>query len=197
MTQTRKMTTFAILVALLLLLSFTPLGFIPIPPLNPTTMHIPVIIGGIILGPLYGGILGGVFGLLSLIRATTITFSFIFSPFIPVIGTSNGDWRAVIIAIVPRILIGVVSAYVYQIFKKQSKLASALAGIAGSLTNTILVMNLIYFIFKEPYAALVGKNVNVLYNAILAIILTNGVFEAICAGVITVLVINVYQKIVK
>ncbi|MBS7578068.1 MULTISPECIES: ECF transporter S component [unclassified Enterococcus] len=196
MTQTRKTTTLAILVALLFLLAFTPLGFIPIPPLNPTIMHIPVIVGGILLGPVYGGVLGGIFGLISLFRAT-LQGNFIFSPLVAVPGTANGDWRAIIIALLPRILIGIVAYYVFQLFKKRGRLACVIAGVAGSLTNTILVMNLIFFIFKEPYAVMVGKNVNVLYNAILAIILTNGVFEAVCAGVITVLVVNVYQKVSK
>lgn len=196
MSQTRKTTTFAILVALLLLLSFTPLGFIPIPPLNPTIMHIPVIVGAIILGPVYGGSLGFIFGMISLFRAT-LQGNFIFSPLVVVPGTSNGDWRAAIIAIVPRILIGVVSYYVYQLLKKHKSFAAVTAGVLGSLTNTVLVMNLIYFIFKTPYAALVGKSVNVLYGAILTIVFTNGLFEAVCAGVLTLLIVNVYQKVIK
>ncbi|MDR1567377.1 MAG: ECF transporter S component [Streptococcaceae bacterium] len=197
MSKTKKTTTFSILVALILILSFTPLGFIPIPPLNPTTIHIPVIVGAIILGPLYGGALGAIFGLISLFRAT-LQANFIFSPLVAVPGTSSGDWRAIIVAIVPRILIGIVAHYVYQLFKNHHKTAAyAIAGVAGSLTNTILVMNLIFLFFKAPYAKLIGKSVDILYNAILGIVFTNGLFEAICAGILTVLIVNIYQKIVK
>lgn len=58
--------------AILILLAVTPLGFIPIGPINATTMHIPVIIASIVLGPRLGAFLGGTFGLISMIRSTVI-----------------------------------------------------------------------------------------------------------------------------
>ena len=67
--DTLRMVQLAILIALEAIMAFTPLGFIMIPPISATLMHIPVIIGAILLGPLRGGILGGCFGLFSVIRA--------------------------------------------------------------------------------------------------------------------------------
>ena len=81
--KTQYMTSMALFLAIEIILVVTPLGYIPIGPLNATTMHIPVIIAGIVLGKKAGAELGFVFGLTSLIKATIqpgIT-SFCFSPF--------------------------------------------------------------------------------------------------------------------
>ena len=68
MNNTKKFTLTAMFLAILLLLALTPLGFITLGPLNSTTMHIPVIIGSIVLGPKIGSMLGGTFGIISLIK---------------------------------------------------------------------------------------------------------------------------------
>ena len=69
-TDVRLLAQMALLVALELVLAFTPLGYIPLGFMNATTMHIPVILGACLLGPKMGGVLGAVFGVTSVIRAT-------------------------------------------------------------------------------------------------------------------------------
>ena len=81
--RTQKLTLAAFFVAIEILMAVTPIGFIPVGAINITTMHLPVILSGIILGPLYGALMGFVFGLTSMLKATFapgIT-SFCFSPF--------------------------------------------------------------------------------------------------------------------
>ena len=80
MKNTKNFTLTAMFLAIMILLAVTPLGFIPIGPINATTMHIPVIVASIILGPRLGAFLGGTFGLISLIRSTFIPtpLSFVF-----------------------------------------------------------------------------------------------------------------------
>lgn len=207
MKNTKTFTLTAMFLAILLLLSAVPfLGFIPIGPINATTMHIPVIIASIVLGPRIGAFLGGVFGIISMVRSTIIVspLSFIFSPFIPVIGTDQGSWKAIIIAMVPRILIGIVPYFVYMGVKKVTKnrptsqtISLFVAGFLGSATNTILVMNLIYFLFKDSYAQSMGVSVTAVYTAILSIIFTSGVVEAIVAAIATVAVTSVLLRLVK
>ena len=51
--------------------AFTPFGYIPLGFMNATIIHVPVIIGAIILGPKYGGFLGLVFGITSLWKIRT------------------------------------------------------------------------------------------------------------------------------
>ncbi|MDA9461424.1 MULTISPECIES: ECF transporter S component [Enterococcus] len=204
MKNTKNFTLTAMFLAIMILLAVTPLGFIPIGPINATTMHIPVIVASIILGPRLGAFLGGTFGLISLIRSTFIPtpLSFVFSPFIPVIGTDQGSWKALIVALIPRILIGVVPYFVYKGIQRLTKnkvspLSLFLAGIAGSLTNTILVMNLIYFLFQQDYAQVLGTNINAVYSAVLAVIFTSGVPEAIVAGLVTAAVSTVLLRMIR
>ena len=196
MKNTRTFALTAMFLAIMILLAVTPLGFIPIGPINATTMHIPVIIASIVLGPRLGGFLGGTFGLISMIRSTVIQtpLSFVFSPFIPVIGTDHGSLKALLIAFIPRILIGVVPYFVYKGILKLSKnkfqgVSLFLAGLAGSFVNTI------YFLFQQDYAQVVGKSIHALYTAILAVIFTSGVPEGIIAGIATVAVGSVLLRL--
>ena len=55
------MATLAMLCGLLLVMGMTGIGFIPLPVIKATTMHIPVILAGIFLGPNYGAAVGFVF----------------------------------------------------------------------------------------------------------------------------------------
>jgi len=200
----RNFTLTAMFLAIMIILAVTPLGFIPIGPINATTMHIPVIIASIVLGPRIGAGLGAVFGVISLARATVIItpMSFVFSPFIANPLTNQGDWRAVIVAIIPRILIGVVPYFVYKglhrLMKEKARPVSLfIAGVAGSLTNTILVMNLIFFFFKDSYANVLQVTADAVYGVILGIIFGSGLVEAIVAGIATMGVSAVLLRLMK
>ncbi|MEY8446279.1 ECF transporter S component [Enterococcus ratti] len=202
MKNTKTFALTAMFLAVMILLAVTPLGFIPIGPINATTMHIPVIIASIVLGPRLGAFLGGTFGLISMIRSTVVQtpLSFVFSPFIPVIGTDHGSLKALLIVFIPRLLIGVVPYFVYKGILKLSsnKCHTAslfLAGLAGSLVNTILVMNMIYFLFQKDYAQVIGKSIHAVYSAILAVIFTSGVLEGIIAGIAAAAVCSVLLRL--
>lgn len=200
----KSFTLTAMFLAIMIILAVTPLGFIPIGPINATTMHIPVIIASIVLGPRIGAGLGTVFGIISLARATVIItpMSFVFSPFIANPLTNQGDWRAIIVAIIPRILIGVVPYFVYnglhRLLKQKARPVSLfIAGLAGSMTNTILVMNLIFFFFKDSYANVLQVTANAIYGVILGIIFGSGLVEAIVAGIATTAVCAVLLRLMK
>lgn len=194
--KTKGMTQVALFTALIFLMAFTPfLGYIPLGFTRATIIHIPVILGALVLGPKKGAILGFAFGLTSFINNTmnpTVT-SFVFTPFYS-LGEYSGGIGSLIICFVPRILVGVVPFYVYRLVKKLSKKEStsvpglALAGVAGALTNTLLVMNLIFLFFRDAYASANGVASNAVYGFILSIIGINGVPEAIVAGVLTVVI---------
>lgn len=70
-----------------------------------------------------------------------------------------------------------------------------IAGIAGSLVNTILVMNMIYLLFQQDYAQVIGQTGNAVYGAILTVIFTSGVPEALVAGIATAAVTGVLLKL--
>lgn len=195
-TKTLSMVQLALFSALIMLLATVPyIGYIKVPflAIQATTIHIPVIVGSILLGPKAGAFLGAVFGLTSLINNTTqpgIT-SFCFSPFIQMGEGLGGSPLALIVCFVPRILCGVVPHYVFHGVQKLTrdpgrtrKRSLLLAGVAGSMTNTLLVMTMIYLFFGQAYAAAR----NIAYEAILgvigSVILINGTIEAIIAALI-------------
>lgn len=200
--STIRIAVTALFCGMILLLSFTPIGYIQLPLIKATIIHVPVIIGSILLGPRIGAGLGFFFGLTSLYSNTfsPSLLSFAFSPFIPVPGTGNGSWEALLIAFVPRILVGVVPYYFYHAAEKTLKaknniLPLALSGLAGSLTNTILVMNLIYFLFRDAYGRIEKIPADKIYPAVLAVIFTNGIPEAAAAAVLTAAVCRALFKI--
>ena len=94
--RTKGLTQVALFAALIFLMAFTPfLGYIPLGFTRATIIHIPVIIGSLVLGPGKGAFLGGVFGLTSFLNNTfnpTAT-SFVFSPFYS-LGEVRGRWKS-------------------------------------------------------------------------------------------------------
>lgn len=186
----RLMAQIALLAAIMIVMAFTPLGYIPLPFMNATTMHIPVIVGACLLGPKAGGVLGGLFGITSVVKATIQPniMSFVFTPFYSFSPEFSGNWMSLIVAILPRILIGVVAGLVFQGLVKlirNQTVSLAVAGVLGAMTNTIGVMGLIYLLFGEQYAAAGGTDPSLLLGVILGVVCTNGIVEAIIAGVLT------------
>ena len=205
--KTLKLVQLALLGALIVVLAFTPfIGYIPLGVTRATIVHIPVIIGSILLGPKMGAVLGGLFGLTSFINNSFISpniTSFNFTPLYSV-GEFHGNVWSLVICFVPRILVGVVPYYVYKfgmwLFKGRKggeTVSLALAGLSGALTNTLLVMNLIYFCFGEQYAAAKEKAFEGFYWVILSVIGINGVPEAIVAAILTVAICKTLFKVQK
>ena len=145
----RKMAIIGVLAAISIMLSMTPLGFIPIGPTNATIMHIPVIIGAIVEGPLVGITVGFIFGATSLLKALTMptitSFAFI-NP---------------LVSILPRMLIGVIAYYVYKLtikFTKNVFVSGWITGVVGSLVNTVGVLGMIYILYGARYAEALGES---------------------------------------
>ena len=202
-TNTRQMVLLALFTAILILLGFTPLGLIDLPLIKATILHVPVIVGAILLGPKSGLFLGTVFGVISLAKNTMAPslLSFAFSPVIPVPGTGGGSPWALLICFLPRMLVGVTPWLVWQLFsrlfreKRGQPVGLAVAAAVGAFTNTTLVMGLIYLVFREAYAAVNGISQTAVLAAILGVVGTNGVPEAIAAAVITPAVVLPLQRI--
>ena len=185
--RTHRMVALAMMGAIVVLLANTPLGLIQLPVIKATTVHIPVILGAILLGPSAGCVLGGVFGICSLVSNTiapTLT-SFAFSPFYAdgMLGAVKALW----ISVGCRVLIGLVSGWAWIILKKikvPEIIALPVVGFLGSMTNTVAVMGSIYFLLAEQYAAAREVAVTAVYGLIMATITGAGVMEALAALVL-------------
>ena len=188
--ETRRIALLGILTAIILIQNFVPfLGNIPIPPLNPTIIHITVIVATLTMSTTDGMIIGGVWGITRMIRAYTM----------PASPLDLLLWTNPMIALVPRILIGLFTGWAYAFFKKvfakKDKLALASASVVGSFTNTIFVLTFIYLIYGEPYAQAIEVDMSNLVGALAVIVGTNGVAEAIAAGIIAPLVTIPLRKV--
>ena len=172
----RKMTVIGVLSAISIMMSMLPfIGYIPIGPTKATIMHIPVIIGVIIEGLVVGATIGLIFGLTSLWNAMTqptITSIFFLNP---------------LVSILPRVLIGVVAYYVYQgIYKISKKVYAAgfMAGLIGSLANTVGVLGMIYVLYADKYMERIGQAGADAGKWLFTLAATNGVPEALVAALI-------------
>ena len=163
----RRIVITGVLAAVAILLGITRLGFIPVPNLagNATIMHVPAIIGGVMEGPIVGMLVGGIFGVFSLLQDTT------------------GLFRNPLVSVVPRLLIGVTAYFAYAALKKSNEyLALIVAGVVGTLTNTILVVG-----------ALVGFSL--IPAEAVPTIIPQAIAEVIIAAVITVAVVAAWKRI--
>ncbi len=183
-TQVATLSLFFAVMIVIDILSSVFFNLLPVP-IKPTIVHIPVIIASILYGPKVGATLGGMMGILSVVHNTIVLLptSYLFSPFV-----ENGQWYSLIVAIVPRILIGVSPYIIYRLSPK--RIGLVVAGAIGSMTNTVFVLGSIFFLFSSIYNGDV--------KAMLATIIgTNSIAEMIIAAFLTAAIIPTLQKAKK
>jgi len=168
--STRRIVIAGVLGAVAILLGVTRLGFIPVPNLsgNATIMHVPAILGGILEGPIVGALVGLIFGVFSFLNAGIPLFA---DP---------------LVAVLPRIFIGVTAAYTYMGLVRVNKfVALIIAAAVGTLTNTVLVLGMGIIRGYLPAAAF------------WPITLTNGLAEVVIAAIITVVLVLGVERMRK
>lgn len=123
--KTYELVLTALFTAIIVIMAFTPLGYIPLVVINATIIHIPVILGALFLGPKKGAFLGFVFGLTSFINNTfkaATASAFVFSPVLAYnVDGVAGVFKSIYICFVPRILVGVVPYFIYLLIRKLVK----------------------------------------------------------------------------
>lgn len=196
--DTRWMVSVALMAAIIVVLANTPLGMIQLPIIKATTVHIPVIIGAILLGPTAGAILGFVFGVCSLISNTMVPslLSFAFSPFMSTTGIP-GAIKAIWISIGCRVLIGVAAGWLWILLKKiklNQIIALVITGFVGSMVNTITVMGSIYILFAKQYADVKEVAITAVWGLIMGTVTASGIPEAIAAAIIVTVVTKMLLK---
>ena len=167
--STRRIVITGVLAAVAILLGITRLGFIPVPNIsgNATIMHVPAIIGGVLEGPLVGLLVGGIFGLFSWLQATSPLFA---NP---------------LVSVLPRLFIGVTAALTYMALRKSNEaIALIMAGVVGTLTNTVLVLGMAIILGLLPAEAVPG-------------IIPQAIAEVIIAAIITLAVVAGWKRLDK
>lgn len=190
--DTRYMATLAMFCGILLVMGATGIGFIPLPVIKATTMHIPVILGAILLGPAAGAILGGVFGLCSIWANTTSPglLAFAFSPFMTTEGLP-GVLKSLWIALGCRILLGVIAGWLWKGLKrilKQDYLALPVTAAIATICHTILVMGSIYLLLAQQYAQAKNVAITAVFGLVMGTVTASGIPEAIIAAVLVTVI---------
>lgn len=183
---TKQITTIGMLSGISIMLGITGYGFIPLPGVKATILHIPVIIGAILEGPIIGMMIGLIFGIFSVIQAmmmpTPLSFAFM-NP---------------LVAVLPRVIIGITSYYAYKFLPIKSQNIKIGIGTAiGSLTNTFGVLTMVYLLYAARFTQTIKIPESTAAKAIYGIAVTNGLPEAAVAIVITIPVIAAVKKIRK
>ena len=199
--DTRWMVSVALMAAIVIVLANTPLGMIQLPIIKATTVHIPVIIGAILLGPSAGAILGFVFGVCSLISNTMAPtlLSFAFSPFMSTTGIP-GVCKALWISIGCRILIGIAAGWLWILLHKinvNKLIALPVVGFVGSMVNTVTVMGSIYLLFAQQYAEAKEVAITAVWGLVMGTVTASGIPEAIAAAVLVLALGKVLIQVFK
>ena len=159
--QTFQLVLTGLFAAIIIIMAFTPLGYIPLVVINATIIHIPVILGSLFLGPKKGGVLGFLFGLTSFIKNTITPSSlsaFVFSPVLACeVAGPAGIFKSLFICFVPRILVGIVPFYVFLLVKRA--LMSEKKAVWGTLLN--LLIGLFLFVGVRAFIAKQADNTTV------------------------------------
>ena len=197
----RRMTILAMFTGILLVMGMTGIGFIPLPLIKATTMHIPVILGAVLLGPSGGAVLGAVFGLCSIWANTTTPsiLAFAFSPFMTTEGFA-GVLKSLWIALGCRILLGVIAGYLWQILKKfkvNENVAMPVTAAVATVCHTLLVMGSIYVLLAEQYAAAKNVAFSAVFGLIIGTVTASGIPEAIVAAVVVTVIGKMLLKIMQ
>ena len=186
------MASLAMLCAVLLVMGMTGIGFIPFPVIKATTMHIPVILGAILLGPGAGAVLGAVFGLCSIWVNTTTPglLSFAFSPFMSTEGLT-GVVKSLWIALGCRILFGYVAGWLWKLIKRIAKkdyIALPVTASISALLHTVFVMGSIYVLLAQQYAAAKNVAVSAVFGLVMGTVTASGIPEAIVAAILVTVI---------
>lgn len=202
----RQMVIAAMLSAIVAVLTFTPIGMIPLPPPLPsaTTVHIPVLVAALVEGPVVGLIVGAVFGLCSLIRAwesgmVGLTLFF----------------RNPVISVLPRLLVPLTAFAAWMIWRKAirqnavtDKIGVALASVIGTVTNTVLCLGLIALIYGNDLTVMINEMISAgsadaayLDNAgawLVAVVgVPNGIGECIVAAIIVPMIKTAVDAVIR
>ena len=185
----RKLVMLAMLAGIILVMQGTGIGMIPLPAFKLTILHIPVILGAILLGPGYGAFLGLVFGLCSVWANTTAPnplTSMFSSPFMIMTGTV-GALKAAWVSLGCRVLFGLVSGLLWKLLRKigaKEFVALPVTAAVATVLHTVLVLGSICLLFPTEYAQVNETTVDALFMIVGTTVATNGIVEAIVAALL-------------
>ncbi len=172
--STRSIVVAGVLIAVAAVLALTGLGYFPVPNVTSeaTVMHVPAIIGGVLEGPVVGLLVGLVFGVNALMRFAGLP-----------IFADQPAWMPFVVLLLPRLFIGVLAWAAYEALKRSNEIvALGVAGVVGTLTNTVLVLGLAIGFGVLPFE-------------IIWTVWPQAIFESVVAALLTIAVVAAWKSI--
>jgi len=160
------------------------LGSVPVGPLYMSFLTVPIAIGAIMLGPVAGGILGGVFGAVSFWDAVTAKSVMTGALF------QVSPINTFILCVVTRVLMGVLTGVIYRVLAKADRkgFASTLVGaLSAPILNTLFFMGYICLVFwKTDYVQGLASGLGAVNPLMFVVLLVGvqGLIEAVTCGVV-------------
>lgn len=191
--KTKRIVLYGLFIAIILLMAFTPIGYIKMPFVEITLITIPVIVGAVTMGPVAGLVLGTVFGLTSFAQCFGMsrfgTTLFSINPFF-----------TFIICVVARALMGYLCGVIFKAFEKRgntSVWAFGVSSVAGALLNTLFFVGFLLILFgNSDYIMTMRGGANVL-AFLAAFVGINGLVEAIACGIVGTAIAKALHKVTK
>lgn len=188
--KTATLTQLAILIAVIIIMAFTPLGYIRMPGLEITFVMIPVIVGAITIGPGAGAFLGGVFGVTSFIQCFGMSH----------FGTTLFGISPVycfITCIVTRILMGWICGLIFKAFPKKNIAAYSISSLSGALLNTFFFMSALILLFGKTDFIMNLRGAMSVIAFVVAFVGINGLVEAVACFIIATAISRAVAKYSK
>lgn len=194
--NTRNLTIMALMTAVLLIFSFTPIGTIPIGPLSVSLNVIPVAICAIAMGPAGGAAAGAIFGIMSFLQC----FGIGVPSGMGIILAGINPFLAFLQRFLPRLLDGLLAGCIFKAIRKKNVYAAcAVTGFFTAFLNTLFFMSALVLLFgnTEYVQGLIGGRnilvfvcafvgVNAVIEMLVATILSGAIGSALCKAKILV-----------
>ncbi len=169
-----EMTMTAFLAALIILMTFTPIGYIPLGPVKMTLLTLPVAVGSVVLGWRSGLILGTVFGLTSFYTCFGLDL-------VGVGLLAINPFLTFVMCVVPRVLCGYLPALIYKALSangtKRIMLAIPVAAASVAIINTLLFLGSMWIFFGGSLTDIVGLPIDNIFALFALFAGTNGLIE--------------------
>ena len=196
--KVHQITRMAILVAVIFLLAFTPLGYLSIGPIAATTIQMPVIIGAAMMGPVSGAVLGGFFGLSALVKVLTMPGA---DPF-ATLALAHSPFAYILVCMGSRILMGWLAGLLNAGLKRVPVLGDrasvvryGVTGLIGSGLNTVFYLGMLWGLCAEVISSYYGVDLSGVGALVIGTAYAAGIPEALVSCVVVAAVCKALERI--
>lgn len=200
MNKVHRITLTAILMAIVFLLAFTPLGYLVIGPIAATTIQMPVIVGAVIMGPTAGATLGFAFGLSAIVKVLTMPGA---DPF-ATMALNYSPLAYIVVCMASRIVMGWLTGVIAMALRKipalhgkKSFIGYGITGFAGSMLNTIFYLGLLWLLCAQVVATHYGVDISGVGDLIMGTAIGAGIPEAIVSCIVVTAICRAAEAIFK